>query len=96
MVEYDAKIIQKFATKLYSQANTIVAVWTILGAIVGGIAGAAMRGRDRDSILVIAGVIVVGFLGYLIGQVRAFMLRLQAQTALCQLQIERNTRNSSA
>jgi len=43
-----------------------------------------------------AAVIIVALvgavLGYLVGNDRAFALRLMAQTALCQMQIERNTR----
>jgi len=41
----------------------------------------------------LAGAIILGFLGFLGGQQRAFMLKLQAQTALCQLKIEENTRH---
>lgn len=33
---------------------------------------------------------------YLVGSERAFALRLMGQTALCQLQIERNTRSTAA
>ena len=38
--------------------------------------------------------LVLGFIaGYMIGTARAFMLRVQAQMALCQKQIEENTRS---
>ena len=36
--------------------------------------------------------LVGGALGVVVGSNRAFALRLMAQTALCQMQIERNTR----
>jgi len=36
--------------------------------------------------------LVGGALGAVVGNNRAFALRLMAQTALCQMQIERNTR----
>jgi len=38
---------------------------------------------------------IVGVFGYLVGRERAFWLKLRAQTALCQLRIEENTRNSA-
>lgn len=36
-------------------------------------------------------IVLGGVLGYASGQAKAFELRLQAQTALCQVSIERNT-----
>jgi hypothetical protein len=39
------------------------------------------------------GILVVGMLGFWIGWNKAFILKLQAQTALCQAKIEENTRN---
>ena len=88
MIKYDAKIIQKFAQKLYSQASRIVAVWTFLGLIVGGFGGAAVD----DGAPIVVGALVVGLLGYVLGQARAFILRMYAQLALCQVEIERNTK----
>ena len=40
------------------------------------------------------GILIVGLLGFWIGWNKAFILKLQAQTALCQAKIEENTRNS--
>ena len=37
------------------------------------------------------GGVLVGVVGFLLGSQRAFLLKLQAQTALCQIQIEQNT-----
>jgi len=39
----------------------------------------------------IVGAVLGGIIGYTIGDARAFGYRIQAQSALCQLQIERNT-----
>jgi outer membrane lipoprotein SlyB len=94
VVTYDAAIIEKFAQKLYSQANSIVAVATLLAMVMGGIAGASVGSRDQSSAYPIVGAVCLGALGYAIGQARAFSLRLQAQVALCQVTIERNTRGS--
>ena len=85
--EYDPKIIGKFADQLYRRANFIVLIWTVLGAVVGGIMLSVwMHGFG------LVGLVVGGLLGYLEGQSRSFLLRLQAQLALCSVQIELNTR----
>jgi hypothetical protein len=39
----------------------------------------------------LVGAIVGGGIGYVIGDARAFGYKLQAQTALCQVEIQRNT-----
>jgi uncharacterized protein (DUF697 family) len=95
VVRYDPAVIQKFADKLYAMANAVVAAWTIVGAIVGaGVGMMAMNAfREFDQRLCfVGGVALVGLIGYIIGQGRSFSLKLQAQLALCQLQIEVNTR----
>jgi len=38
------------------------------------------------------GAVLFGLIGFLAGRERAFLLRLQAQAALCQIKIEENTR----
>lgn len=95
MAEYDPQILQTFANKLYARANGITASWTVVGAIVGGVAGVAvhvaLESRSPVSIAVAASVLS-GVAGYVIGSSRAFVLKLQAQQALCQRQIELNTR----
>lgn len=102
MVQYDSRIIEKFAEKLYAQANRIVALYVVLFAIGGALVGAALANdsvsvraaRDRSISVwpIILGGLMLGALGYVVGQARAFQLRLQAQTALCQVKIEQNTR----
>ena len=88
--EYNPELIQKLADKLYSQANTIVALATLIGLIVGGFIGFSVT--HEFGLAAIIGLVLGGIIGYLIGQSRAFMLRVQAQIALCQRQIEYNTR----
>lgn len=89
MVQYDSKIIYKFATRLYRSAQQTIAVFTILGILIGAVAGYSL-GRDVGALV---GAVIVGVLGYLIGSQRAFQLKLQAQLALCQVKIEENTRH---
>lgn len=94
-ITYDRSVIQEFADKLYARARAIVVVFTLVGFFVGLVAGGALS-NSALRVLGPAGVVVVAVVGALIGlvigQSRAFMLKLQAQTALCQAQIEENTR----
>lgn len=93
-VVYDPSIIQAFAEGLYARARSIAWTAALAGAALGLGAGAVV-GSVTNLGVVVAGVACVsgGVFGYYIGRDRAFALRLQAQTALCQLQIEANTRN---
>ena len=97
--KYNPDIIQQFADSLYSQASWIVFVFTILWLFIGCGSGYFVSTRiqnaenDIDKFLII-GAFVGGFIGYNIGQSRAFSLRVRAQRALCQKQIEENTRHS--
>lgn len=95
MVQYDPKVIQEFAERLYSRAKAIVVVAAVLGAIVGFPAGiwlSIAMTRSPSIPAGFVGCVLGGLLGYVIGTQRAFLLRLQAQQALCQVEIERNTR----
>jgi len=47
-----------------------------------------------ELIACLIGAVLFGLIGFLAGRERAFLLRLQAQTALCQAKIEENTRRS--
>lgn len=93
MVEYDVAVIQKFAAKLYAEASRIVAGLFVLFGILGAFGLAILfGGRVQEPILYWFGVLFSACIGGAIGQARSFHLRLQAQMALCQAQIERNTR----
>src|SRR5262245_13537508 len=99
-VAYDAALIQEFAQRLYRQANSIILTSTFMGAFLGAIVGAAGAGmaglRGSVGALALLGVAVGAIAGYVRGRERAFKLKLEAQTALCQVQIERNTSNSKS
>lgn len=94
-VLYDAGIIQSFANRLYSQAASIIITSTFFGLIVGVVVagGGAIVGKANESVgmATIIGAFVGGLLGFLRGRERAFKLKLDAQVALCQVQIEKNT-----
>lgn len=88
MAQYDPKVIHKFADHLYSKANAVIVIYTIVGALIGGIGGYVLKGSS----VALLGLVILGALGLYIGIGKAFSLKLQAQTALCQLKIEENTR----
>jgi hypothetical protein len=93
MPKYDSALIYTFAGRLYSRAESAIVTATLIGAVIGavmGYAGGAVSGNGGTFALVAA--VIMGAIGYSIGSERAFQLKLQAQVALCQVQIEENTR----
>ena len=92
MKNYDGAIIREYASKLYARAAWNLFLFPVFLGGLGGIAGGVWRDRDWGLGGLIAGVLV----GYYIASQRAFQLRLLAQSALCQVQIEENTRPTRA
>jgi len=98
-IEYDPVIIGRYASRLYTRARSITVLYTFLGGViaVGGIGFVARAadfgtfGMGMGEMLIIG--LVGALIGYVLGSERAFWLRLQAQNALCQAQIELNTRH---
>lgn len=96
---YDPEVIQEFADKLYAEANWIVNIWIFLGLLFGLGGGYIVGPVFPDVSKLICALIggtILGLLGRAIGTSRAFLLKLKAQTALCQVRIEKNTRGISA
>jgi hypothetical protein len=98
MTDYDPSVITTFADNLYAQAATVIGLYTVVGVLVGAGAGAGVASRIPDSsgfLFALVGAVVVGAIAWQLGRQKAFALRLQAQVALCQAQIEVNTRGTS-
>lgn len=94
MVIYEANVIYKFADRLYRKANLIIACYTILGLLLGGVGGyflghMAAEGYGPLTVTIVA--VLGSIIGCVVGSEKAFMLKLLAQMALCQVQIEQNT-----
>lgn len=87
-VQYDRSVIHEHARKLYDRALGIIILYA-LGLGVPALVGVFMV----TSSLPLAAFfgVLAGVLGGLVGQGKAFELRLQAQLALCQARIEKNT-----
>lgn len=97
-VDYNPDIIQVFAQKLYSKADSIEALYAIIGLVVGlalfASFGASRGTADVTVIMSIAGAILGVYIGKQIGISRSIQYRIEAQKALCFVQIEKNTRPS--
>ena len=99
MASYEPAVIQEFADQLYARARAIVieltARWALLLALLCGAVAAVTR-EVGPGPAALVGLFLGGYIGYTNGKARAFELKLQAQTALCQMHIENNTRVAAA
>ena len=91
-MEYDSSVIQRFASRLYSQATLILFLATFLGIVALGLPGYFV-GR---AVGLLAGSVIGGAVGFAIGDMLALALKLKAQSLLCQVQIEIHTRQAAA
>jgi hypothetical protein len=98
-IEYDSLIIVQFAESLYRKAAAAsrgsVAVGVVVGAAFGVIPLTSLGAswpipHGLEIATVILGILAGGYLGFLIGTARSFGYKLQAQSALCQVEIQRN------
>lgn len=98
-ISYDETVIQAFAARLYRRAAVMAPLYTVIGGVLGF--GAVFVSSSLGKVhLPSPGVTVFcggigALLGYAVGSERAFTLRLMAQTALCQVAIEHNTRRAA-
>lgn len=100
MTTYDPNFIQRCADRLYARAILATVTSTVLGGLIGFLLApmllqnlpVALATRCPDW-LVAALLAAVGFAQ---GLERGIALRLQAQTALCQVEIERHARAAGA
>jgi hypothetical protein len=102
-VDYDPQVIEKFAASLYNKSISSqrgsVAVGVLLGACFGGIPLTSLGDAwpipsHFGFATLFVGAIAGGIIGFVIGDARSFGYKLQAQAALCQVEIQRNTQAS--
>lgn len=91
-VEYEAEIIQQFAADLYKRARSLTATYAVGFGIIGLVVAFMFSSGEAAAMTAIVLTAIGALAGYSIGQNKAFQLKLEAQTALAQVQIERNTR----
>lgn len=97
---FDPRIIERFAENLYRKASAFVVGAVVCGVVLGMAFGAVPltslgEAWPIPSILgfatMLLGGVVGGVIGYSIGDARSFGYRLQAQTTLLHLEMERNS-----
>ena len=95
---YDPKIIERFADQLLRKADTVRVGCAVGGAIFGVFVGAVPLTPLRSVwgvpasfgvATIIVGALLGILIGYVVGEGRAFRYRVQAQSAIFQLEIER-------
>lgn len=94
-VGYDPSVIQGYAKMAYARADTITVLYTVAGGLLlgaFGVSAGAVGGAAPVGFIV--GAAMGGLLGYFVGNMKANALRLEAQVALCQVEIEKNTRRT--
>jgi hypothetical protein len=94
IVKYDPHIIQSYADALYALADRIIWTQTAVGALIGGVVGYGIGNyAGGGGLVALLGAAFGGYVGYNRGQAKTFSLRLEAQLALCQVEIEHSTRH---
>jgi predicted lipid-binding transport protein (Tim44 family) len=98
--QYTPEIIEEYAARLYRRASSMGVGAAVTGAVVGAFFGAIPLTSLGDAwpipsafgvATMLVGLIAGALIGWVVGDARGFGYRLQAQSALCQLQAERNT-----
>lgn len=96
MIDYDPTQAKQLASRLNLRAGLSTLVSSALGIAIGMVASPyilqSLPGNLSVNLPGWLCLVVFGVLGFLQGMERGFQLRLQAQTLLCQIQIEENTR----
>jgi len=101
VIAYDPSVIQGHAERLYRRASVLqlerACIWGLIGA---ALAYAATVGAQNNLgvflglsplVAALSTMAVFGLLGYSSAREESLKLRLEAQLALCQVRIERNT-----
>ena len=102
---YDPKIIERFADQLLRKADTVRVGFAVGGGIFGVCVGAVPLTPLKSVwgvppgfgvATIIVGALLGILVGYVIGEGRAFRYRVQAQSAIFQLEIERRVSSAVA
>jgi hypothetical protein len=103
MEDLNEGVVEQYAGYLLKRASSVVVSFTVGGVIAGAVLGAAPGFLSHSLIpagtkyfAVLLGAVAGGFLARTIGDQRALGLRLQAQMALRQLQLESRFVTASA
>ncbi len=96
MTRFEPEVIERFAQHMYARSGAAVVAAGVIGAMLGMVLDPFVQSSLPPFLNghwpEWASPLLFGILGVMHGLERASLLKLQAQTALCQLAIERNTR----
>jgi hypothetical protein len=92
MATYNPAEIQAIADKLEAQADAAMIHYPTYGAALAGLTAAAWSLQRGIVSLPIGIAILGGIVGFRLARIHSLALRAQAQSLLCQLKIEENTR----
>ena len=96
MLSYQAELLAQLAERLDRRARMVPWVYTGLGAGAGlgaGFFASVFLMPGSGPWVIVVAAAALGALGYVIAQPFAVSMRLGAQAALCQKQIEERTRS---
>jgi hypothetical protein len=98
---FDPRVIERFAENAYRKANAIFTGCVAGGVVLGAIFGATPLTPLGESwpipqafgfATMLLGALVGGMIGYVVGDTRSALCRLQGQTALAQVEGAKNAR----
>ena len=99
--DFDPRVIERFAEGAYRRANAIFTGCVAGGVVLGAIFGATPLTPLGESwpipqafgfATMLAGTLIGGVIGYVVGDTRSALCRLQGQTALAQVESAKNAR----
>jgi hypothetical protein len=99
--EFDPRIIERYVDTTYRKATAIFAGSVTAGVMIGAAFGATPLTSLGSSwpipkifgfATMLAGALIGGLIGYIVGDTRSFLCRLQGQIALAQVETAMNSR----
>jgi hypothetical protein len=97
--DFDPRVIERFAEGAYRRANAIFVGCVTAGVVMGAIFGATPLTplgagwpipQAFGFATMLAGALIGGVIGYVVGDTRSALCRLQGQTALAQVESAKN------
>jgi hypothetical protein len=97
--DFDPRVIERFAESAYRRANAIFIGCVTAGVVMGAIFGATPLTplgagwpipQAFGFATMLAGALIGGVIGYVVGDTRSALCRLQGQTALAQVEGAKN------
>jgi hypothetical protein len=98
---FDPRVIERFAENAYRKANAIFIGCVTAGVVMGAIFGATPLTplgagwpipQEFGFATMLAGAVVGGVIGYVVGDTRSALCRLQGQSALAQVESAKHAR----